>query len=80
MQVALEDGDTLRDRQGTWAYWAPEMFEKTGYGKEVDMWSLGVILYIILSGRHPFDSPGRTDAQMRSCIQVHRHLHPLCTE
>jgi len=69
LSVALEDGATLRDRQGTWAYWAPEMFAKSGYGKEVDIWSLGVILYIILSGRHPFDAPGRSDAQMRAFIQ-----------
>lgn len=33
------------------------------------MWSLGVMLYILLSGRHPFDAPGRTDAAMRAAIQ-----------
>ena len=53
---------------GTWAYWAPEMWGGQ-YGKQVDMWSLGVILYIILSGRHPFDAPARSDAHMRRCIQ-----------
>jgi len=34
---------------------APEA--KEGYGIEVDAWSLGCILYIILSGRPPFNDP-----------------------
>jgi len=28
--------------------------EKPGYGKAVDCWAIGVILYILLSGIHPF--------------------------
>ena len=58
LSVALGRNGTLSEKQGTWAYWAPEMFAPVGtYGKQVDMWSLGVILYIILSGRHPFERP-----------------------
>ena len=69
LSVALEKGSTLSDKQGTWAYWAPEMFSAARYGKEVDMWSLGIILYIILSGRHPFDDEGLSDAAMRARIR-----------
>mmetsp|Transcript_22747 Transcript_22747/g.66940 ORF Transcript_22747/g.66940 Transcript_22747/m.66940 type:complete len:843 (+) Transcript_22747:76-2604(+) len=69
--------EASQDRQGTWAYWAPECFTATrGSGREVDMWSLGVILYIVLSGSHPFDAPGRTDAQMRKAIQQGRVEFP----
>ena len=39
--VALGEDGTLAERQGTWAYWAPEMFKTARYGKEVDLWSLG---------------------------------------
>jgi serine/threonine protein kinase len=34
---------------------APEIFKKTGHGKPVDLWALGVITYFLLCGYTPFD-------------------------
>ena len=40
------------------AYMAPEMLDDQGYTQAVDLWSLGVLLYSLLSGSHPFDPYG----------------------
>lgn len=39
---------------GTPAYLAPEILLKTGYGPEVDIWSIGVLLCEMIGGFTPF--------------------------
>jgi len=40
---------------GTPGYMAPEIFKKTGHGRAVDIWAMGVITYFLLCGYAPFD-------------------------
>ena len=54
----------LKHACGTWAYGAPEVRSagSAGYGSSADAWALGVIVYIVLAGFHPFD-PTSTASQ-----------------
>ena len=40
---------------GTPVYMAPEIWNGCEYDKKVDLWSLGVVMYYLLSGDHPFN-------------------------
>ena len=44
----------LHDVLGSPLYMAPEIIKEKSYNSEVDIWSCGVITYILLSGRPPF--------------------------
>lgn len=71
--VAATYNSNLTTTCGTPHYFAPELVRgfkapiiqepsgPVGYGKPVDMWSLGVVLYILLSGTPPFEADGLYD-------------------
>ena len=52
----LDSDEVLTTMAGSFGYAAPEVMEKKGHGKPVDMWSLGVITYTLLCGYSPFRS------------------------
>lgn len=52
--------DKIQGRVGTPLYKAPEMWIKDKfYGKAVDLWAVGVIIYILLCGSPPFTADNK---------------------
>src|SRR5271163_2131430 len=60
---------TYTARGGTIAYMAPEQFVTGQSSVQSDLWALGVILYELASGRHPFARPDADEFQSIRAIQ-----------
>jgi len=51
----VEKPKSLTTGCGTLSYMAPELIRRQPYDERADIWSIGVILYILLGGYSPFD-------------------------
>mmetsp|Transcript_11343 Transcript_11343/g.47295 ORF Transcript_11343/g.47295 Transcript_11343/m.47295 type:complete len:167 (+) Transcript_11343:83-583(+) len=64
----VRDGSVaLKSHVGSPHYVAPEVLKKDcKYGPEVDLWSCGVVLHLMFTGRYPFD--GGTIKEILECV------------
>jgi serine/threonine protein kinase len=50
----------VKDIVGSPLYMAPEIIGKKTYDSSCDVWSIGIIAFILLTGRPPFKGKGKS--------------------
>ena len=59
----MAEGERTNSFIGTMEYMAPEIIAGKGHGKDVDWWSVGILLYEMLTGMPPFNAKSRNQLQ-----------------
>ncbi|CAD8192009.1 unnamed protein product [Paramecium pentaurelia] len=61
---------------GTTEYLAPEIIRKDGHSFEVDLWTLGILIYEMIAGKTPFSHPERNQMKIQYLILKNNPVYP----
>jgi len=72
----LGPSEKAKESCGTLSYIAPEIILRKPYNSQVDIWSLGVLIYFILSKELPFDLPNNNFKEICNVILTKKLVFP----
>jgi cyclin-dependent kinase-like len=73
IKVQLKHG--LDDTCGTLVYQAPEqMFGEVSYGKAIDLWATGLIMYELITGQHAIWQKGEDKPAYKEKMKAYKGL------
>ena len=65
----FEEKSKLDEVLGSPIYMPPEIVDRQSYGSKVDIWSAGIVTFIMLSGKPPFLGDSKADVYRAIKIQ-----------
>ncbi|KAL1427436.1 hypothetical protein MTO96_017393 [Rhipicephalus appendiculatus] len=71
---SIQDGAMTHTFCGTIEYMAPEILTRTGHAKAVDWWSLGALMYDMLTGAPPYTAENRKKT-IEKILRLDRAMH-----
>ena len=78
----LKMKEKMRGKIGTTIYMAPEILKKLRYNEKVDMWSVGVILFNMITGCQPFSSDNEEiiNSEIEFNVFDNENIRNLCKD
>jgi len=69
LSTVVQGSKPMTEVYGTAPFMSPEMLRDASYGPNTDLWSLGVLMYVLVYGAFPYEGPDKSSRSMKQAIK-----------